>query len=69
MHFPPTRHHAQRFAGLLSVLVMALHSGVLNKLSELAGFLLRSQLTRAMRDGSGLLDLVKLARGRLGAAP
>jgi AcrR family transcriptional regulator len=46
----------------LAVLVQALESGLLNKLSDLAGFLLRSQLSRLMQNGSALLDFVKLAR-------
>jgi len=46
----------------LAVLVQALASGLLNKLSDLAGFLLRSQLARLMQNGSALLDLVQLAR-------
>lgn len=46
----------------LSVLVQALESGVLNKVSELAGFMLRSQLARLMQNGSALVDLVQLAR-------
>lgn len=46
----------------LAVLVQTLESGLLTKLSELAGFLLRSQLARLMQNGSALLDLVQLAR-------
>lgn len=46
----------------LGLLVLALHSGIVNKALELGGFMLRSQLTRLMRDGNGLLDLLKLAR-------
>jgi TetR/AcrR family transcriptional regulator of autoinduction and epiphytic fitness len=41
---------------------LALQSGVINKLTELAGFLLRSQLTRVLQNGSGLLDMLKLAK-------
>ncbi len=50
----------------LAVLVLALKSGIVNKLSELAGFLLRSQLTRLMQNGSGLLDMLKVARRGMG---
>ncbi len=46
----------------LAVLVLALKSGVVNKLSELAGFLIRNQLSRLMQNGSGLLDMLKLAK-------
>lgn len=51
----------------LAVLVLALKSGIVNKLSELTGFLVRNQLARVMRNGSGLLDMLKLARNHLGA--
>jgi TetR/AcrR family transcriptional regulator of autoinduction and epiphytic fitness len=50
----------------LAVLVLALKSGVVNKLSELAGFLLRNQLSRVMQNGSGILDLLKLAKRGMG---
>lgn len=50
----------------LAVLVLALKSGLVNKLSELAGFLVRSQMTRLMQNGSGLLDLLKVARRGMG---
>ena len=46
----------------LGLLVLALHSGIVNKALDLGGFMLRSQLTRLLRDGNGLLDLLKLAR-------
>ncbi|MCV2360771.1 TetR family transcriptional regulator [Paucibacter sp. TC2R-5] len=49
----------------LDLLVLALHSGIVNKALDLGGFLLRSQLTRLLRDGNGLLDLLKLARSGL----
>ncbi len=51
----------------LSILALTLKSGMLNKLSELAMFLVRSQLSRLMQNGSGLLDMLKLARRGLGA--
>lgn len=50
----------------LAVLVLALKSGVVNKLSELAGFLVRNQLSRLMQNGSGLMDMLKLAKRGLG---
>lgn len=46
----------------LAVLAQTLESGLLNKLSELGGFLLRSQFSRLMQNGSSLIELVKLAR-------
>ncbi len=46
----------------LGLLVLALHSGIVNKALDLGGFMLRSQLSRLLRDGNGLLDLLKLAR-------
>lgn len=46
----------------LAVLVLALKSGIVNKLSELGSFLVRSQMTRLMQNGSGLLDMLKSAR-------
>ncbi|MFZ6673258.1 TetR family transcriptional regulator [Undibacterium sp. Xuan67W] len=46
----------------LAVLVLALKSGVVNKLSELASFLIRNQLSRVMQNGSGLLTMLKLAK-------
>lgn len=50
----------------LGVLVLALKSGLVNKLSDLAGFLVRSQMTRLMQNGSGLLDMLKVARRGMG---
>jgi AcrR family transcriptional regulator len=50
----------------LAVLVLALKSGLINKLSELASFVIRSQMTRLMQNGSGLLDMLKLARRSMG---
>ena len=52
----------------LGVLVLALRSGMVDKLLELGGFMVRSQMARLMRDGSGLLDLLQLARRGLGGA-
>lgn len=50
----------------LAILALALKSGVINKMSELAGFMIRSQMARLMQDGSGLLDLFKTARRGMG---
>lgn len=46
----------------LAVLVLALKSGLVDKVSELARFLVRSQLSRAMQNSSGLIDMLKMAR-------
>ena len=50
----------------LAILVLALQSGMLNKLTELASFMLRNQLSRMMQHGSGLLDILKLVRQGMG---
>ena len=51
----------------LGIVTVALKSGVLNKMSELATFMLRSQMARMMQNGSGLLDLLRSARRGLGS--
>ena len=50
----------------LAVFVLMLKSGLIDKLTELGGFLVRSQMTRLMHNGSGLLDMLKVARRGLG---
>jgi AcrR family transcriptional regulator len=52
----------------LGVLVLTLRSGLVDKLLELGGFVLRSQLARLMHNGTGLMDLLHLARRGLKAA-
>ena len=52
----------------LGVLVLTLRSGLVDKLLELGGFVLRSQLARLMHKGTGLTDLLHLARRGLKAA-
>lgn len=52
----------------LGVLVLALRSGVIDKALELGGFMVRSQLARLMHEGTGLLDLLQLARRTLDGA-
>ena len=52
------------------MLVLALQSGLVNKLLDLGGFVLRSQLARllqAPQPGGGLLELLALARRGLAA--
>ena len=46
----------------LGVLVLALRSGLVDKLLELGGFMIRSQLARLMNNGSGLVDALQLLR-------
>jgi TetR/AcrR family transcriptional regulator, regulator of autoinduction and epiphytic fitness len=54
----------------LGLLVLALRSGMIDKLLELGGFLVRSQIASLMHNGSGLSDLLQLARrGLSGAQP
>lgn len=50
----------------LGVLVLALRSGLVDKLLELGGFMLRSQMLRLMHDGGGLIHLLKTVRTGLG---
>jgi len=50
----------------LAALVLALRSGLVDKLLELGGFLVRSQMARLLHEGHGLLDLLQLARRGLG---
>jgi TetR/AcrR family transcriptional regulator of autoinduction and epiphytic fitness len=52
----------------LGVVVLTLRSGLIDKLLALGGFVLRSQMARLLQSGSGLLDLVKLARRGLDGA-
>lgn len=49
----------------LGVLVLALRSGLIDKLLALGGFVVRCQLARLMHNGGGLLDLLHLARRNL----
>lgn len=49
----------------LGVLVLALRSGLVDKVLQLGGFLVRSQLARLMHEGTGLLDLLQMARRSL----
>jgi len=52
----------------LGVLVLALQSGLINKLLDLGGFMLRSQLARLLQpQGGGLLELLALAKRGLSA--
>jgi len=50
----------------LGVLVLVLKSGLVDKVSELIGFLVRGQMARLMQHGSGLLGMLEVARRRTG---
>lgn len=45
-----------------AIVVLVLKSGVLDKLGELAGFMLRNQMARLLSNGGGLLELLGAAR-------
>ena len=49
----------------LGVLVLVLQVGLINRVLQLGGFVLRSQLARLLTHGSGVLDLLRLAQGAL----
>jgi len=53
----------------LGVLVQALRSGLVNRVLQLGGFVLRSQMARMAQHGSGLLGMLQMARSALGAVP
>lgn len=53
----------------LGVLVQALRVGLVNRVAQLGGFVLRSQMARMAQHGSGLLGMLQLARQTLGSAP
>ncbi len=51
----------------LEILLVVLQSGIINKFIELISFMLRNQIARVLRSGTGLLDLLKMAKKGLGA--
>lgn len=51
----------------LEILLLVLQSGIINKFIELFSFILRNQMARMLRNGTGLLDLLKMAKKGLGA--
>ncbi len=53
----------------LGVLVQTLRSGLIPRVLQLGGFVLRSQMARMAQHGSGMLGLLQLARHTLGSAP
>ncbi len=50
----------------LEILLLVLQSGIINKFIELASFMLRNQMARLLRSGTGLIDLLKMAKKGLG---
>lgn len=53
----------------LGVLVQTLRSGLIHRVLELGGFVLRSQIARMAQHRSSLLGLLQLARHTLGTVP
>ena len=53
----------------LGVLVQALRGGLVNRVLELGGFVLRSQMARMVQHGSGLMDMLQLAKQAMASAP
>ncbi|MFN9471629.1 TetR/AcrR family transcriptional regulator [Acidovorax sp.] len=50
----------------LGVLVTALRAGLVNRMLQLGGFVLRSQMARFMQHGSGLIGVLRMAKASLG---
>jgi AcrR family transcriptional regulator len=50
----------------LGVLVTALRAGLVNRVLQLGGFVLRSQMARFMQHGSGLIGVLRMAKASLG---
>ena len=53
----------------LGVLVQALRGGLVNRVLELGGFVLRSQMARMVQHGSGLMDMLHMAQQAMANAP
>lgn len=53
----------------LSVLVQALRGGLVNRMLQLGGFVLRSQVARMAQHGSGLMGMLHLARQAMTSTP
>jgi len=51
----------------LGVLVQTLRSGLINRVLQLGGFVLRSQMARLAQHGSGLVAVLQLAKQAMGA--
>lgn len=53
----------------LGVLVQTLRSGLINRVLQLGGFVLRSQMARLAQHGSGLLGMLHMAQQAMGSPP
>ncbi len=53
----------------LGVLVQALRGGLVNRVLELGGFVLRSQMARMVQHGSGVMGMLQLAKQAMASAP
>ena len=53
----------------LGVLVQALRSGLVNRVVQLGGFVLRSQMARMVQHSSGLMGMLQLAKQAMASAP
>ncbi|WP_119967328.1 TetR/AcrR family transcriptional regulator [Simplicispira lacusdiani] len=53
----------------LGVLVQTLRSGLINRVLQLGGFVLRSQMARLAQHGSGLLGVLHMAQQAMGSPP
>ena len=53
----------------LGVLVQALRGGLVNRVLQLGGFVLRSQMARMVQHGSGLMGMLHMAQQAMASAP
>lgn len=53
----------------LGVLVQALRGGLVNRVLQLGGFVLRSQMARMVQHSSGLMGILQLAKQAMASAP
>ena len=53
----------------LGVLVQALRGGLVNRVLQLGGFVLRSQMARMVQHGSGLMSMLHMAQQAMASAP
>jgi hypothetical protein len=53
----------------LGVLVQALRGGLVNRVLQLGGFVLRSQMARMVQHSSGLMGMLQLAKQAMAGAP
>ncbi len=53
----------------LGVLVQALRGGLVNRVLQLGGFVMRSQMARMVQHGSGLMGMLHMAQQAMASAP